>query len=78
MIFITRRHFEDEMYKKMREIDFRNETERKIINIEQKIADLDWRIKMLEDPPPTPVGNEMPHAVGMPTTLSSVPCTKNP
>ena len=48
MIFITKKAFEEEIFRRVQQINFRDETERKLYNHGQEIADLKWRVEMLE------------------------------
>lgn len=49
MIFITKKAFEEEVFKRISEVNFHEKTERKLCELQDKVRELDFRVRCLED-----------------------------
>ena len=49
MIFKSKKAFEEEVYKRMNEIDFRGKTEERLYRLEEQVRNLEHHIERLED-----------------------------
>lgn len=49
MIFISKKAFNDEVDRRMSEINFKTRTDEKIWKMEEEVRKLTWRVDMLEE-----------------------------
>lgn len=58
MIFKSKKEFENAVYERMSEIEFRSRTDERLYRLEEQVINLEHRIKCIEDrltvPAPTP------------------------
>ena len=49
MIFKTKKQFEEEVFKRINEVNFHETTERKLYELQDKVRELEFRVRCLED-----------------------------
>lgn len=76
MIFKTKKQFEEEVYKRISEIDFRTKADERIYRLEDSVRELRYRLESLEQTirQPVPVNPTTP-MTPIPTWQHQTTCT---